>query len=754
MSSEDALKARLQAYEHRESQWKQQLEKAQLEHTQVLNLQQKLTQAGTHLKTLATDNAHLQQQLKEHTSLSGETEKRLKSERDLLAAQLEQQQRTSHSTIELLLQNLTINDNNNDDSTPSSLPDVFDQQQVKQYIEQWVSNSSKQSREKDTIISTLRSEIGQLQAKLEEMVKSTRVSSPVLPVSSISTQTSPSASSNEHISVDYLEQNIKGLINDTESYSIDANSIPPQLLATLEHLRTHLQTLVDTQQANALQTADESKELKRQITQLQMNVNELSEEKEQWLSDKEDLETQLENNRGKDHDIQLKLEQATKENRQHQEQLDQLRLDHRLLLDKTKEYEEKLASSSIASTSATAEVQKYQEELAKAQAERQSLLDKIKELEEKLGTSEKARQQSQEQVERLQQEHQALLDKISHIKDTLAPRLEADKQLRVKVTELTAELDQTKQHLEEMRSTMVARDEESSRQLENKERHLYQLQVRFEKLQAEKEELDISTMQLDARCHQLEDQKSAVMAELDRIKKQMADELHSSASERASLENLQSVLEEFQTIKDAEIRAAVEHIERQLEVAKKSWMEYEERARLAETALEQYQHDEAKTPQYEREIKEKNLLIGKLRHEAIILNEHLVEAMRRLKEESNESNVDRQLITNLIVGFFSAPRGDRKRFDILTIIASVLQLTDEQKEQVGLIRMKNNNGQQSNSPASNTGWQSPRQQQDTEPKESFTDAWISFLLKESNKRKPNAPSSPSPSSPPSDQHDI
>lgn len=64
----------------------------------------------------------------------------------------------------------------------------------------------------------------------------------------------------------------------------------------------------------------------------------------------------------------------------------------------------------------------------------------------------------------------------------------------------------------------------------------------------------------------------------------------------------------------------------------------------------------AKTQQYEREIKEKNLLIGKLRHEgkacyfdsvteymitAIILNEHLVEAMRRLKEESSENNVDR-----------------------------------------------------------------------------------------------------------------
>jgi hypothetical protein len=107
------------------------------------------------------------------------------------------------------------------------------------------------------------------------------------------------------------------------------------------------------------------------------------------------------------------------------------------------------------------------------------------------------------------------------------------------------------------------------------------------------------------------------------------------------------------------MQAAVEHIERQLDVAKKSWVEYEERAHVAEvnqlvidricsytdvsckTALAKYQKDVGKTQKYEQEIKEKNLLIGKLRHEAIILNEHLVEAMRKLKEETSDNNVDR-----------------------------------------------------------------------------------------------------------------
>lgn len=45
---------------------------------------------------------------------------------------------------------------------------------------------------------------------------------------------------------------------------------------------------------------------------------------------------------------------------------------------------------------------------------------------------------------------------------------------------------------------------------------------------------------------------------------------------------------EHPVAKDAEVRAAVEHIERQLEVAKKSWAEYQERARVAEVKKSLY----------------------------------------------------------------------------------------------------------------------------------------------------------------------
>jgi hypothetical protein len=147
----EALRARLQAYEHREAQWKQHLEKAQLEHTQLQTYQQKLTQAGTHLKTLATDNNRLQQQLDERTASLEQVKQQLQKEQDDLTAQLDYQKKDNHSTIEFLLQHLHLDEDgggrdssdkdaiqtsSSSSSTPAvSLPDVTDPEQVRRYIE-------------------------------------------------------------------------------------------------------------------------------------------------------------------------------------------------------------------------------------------------------------------------------------------------------------------------------------------------------------------------------------------------------------------------------------------------------------------------------------------------------------------------------------------------------------------------------------------------------------------------------------------
>ncbi|RIA95772.1 hypothetical protein C1645_451563 [Glomus cerebriforme] len=122
--------------------------------------------------------------------------------------------------------------------------------------------------------------------------------------------------------------------------------------------------------------------------------------------------------------------------------------------------------------------------------------------------------------------------------------------------------------------------------------------------------------------------------------------------ESESLANLQNVLEEFEAAKQSEIREAVEGIQMRLSTATKELVEFKERALLAENQLTQIKDEIGKTLQYEKEIKEKNLLIGKLRHEAVILNGHLTEALRRMREESSENNVDKLVCLCTLFYFF------------------------------------------------------------------------------------------------------
>jgi hypothetical protein len=70
----------------------------------------------------------------------------------------------------------------------------------------------------------------------------------------------------------------------------------------------------------------------------------------------------------------------------------------------------------------------------------------------------------------------------------------------------------------------------------------------------------------------------------------------------------------------------------------------------------------------------------------VILNEHLTESLRRLRANTSDSSVDGKLITNLLIQFLNTPRQDTKRFEMLSLIASVLHWGDEDRERAGLQR--------------------------------------------------------------------
>jgi chromosome segregation ATPase len=129
----------------------------------------------------------------------------------------------------------------------------------------------------------------------------------------------------------------------------------------------------------------------------------------------------------------------------------------------------------------------------------------------------------------------------------------------------------------------------------------------------------------------------------------------------------------------------------------------------------------------ENTLKEKQLLIGKLRHETITLNEHLNKAMKLIKKESGKETVDRELVSNLFISFLQIPRGDTKKFEVLQLLANFLDWDDDKRRHAGLISSTNYKS------SSNSVVEVPRpdRQNSHSNSQSFVSLWTEFLEKES-----------------------
>ena len=69
--------------------------------------------------------------------------------------------------------------------------------------------------------------------------------------------------------------------------------------------------------------------------------------------------------------------------------------------------------------------------------------------------------------------------------------------------------------------------------------------------------------------------------------------------------------------------------------------EAQDTASRATKDLDSLQKELERLSPMENEVKEKNLLIGKLRHEAVVLNEHLIKALKQVKRGKADDTIDR-----------------------------------------------------------------------------------------------------------------
>jgi len=287
------------------------------------------------------------------------------------------------------------------------------------------------------------------------------------------------------------------------------------------------------------------------------------------------------------------------------------------------------------------------------------------------------------------------------------------------------EVDKLKKEVERLRAHLLeANDSQTTEQL-SLESHINQLET---ELHASKQLADSYKLELDGIKAKTGDKD----LELDAAKEQVKKWKEEWQNQSTALENLQTVLEQFSACKnspawtnelvakEAEIGFATDSLKSQLSKANLDLEHFKSRALAAEKQVEAQRGVSVETLQ--AELAEKNGVIGKLRHDVIVIQNHLNESLKRLKESSDNSvsSMDRRILTNLFVQFLSLPPRDTKRSEILKIMSEMLSFSDSEKEKVGLVRPRDKLAR-----TGSDGVTSP-----VEQAEKFTELWVEFLMRE------------------------
>ncbi|KAK9898918.1 hypothetical protein P389DRAFT_193931 [Cystobasidium minutum MCA 4210] len=389
-----------------------------------------------------------------------------------------------------------------------------------------------------------------------------------------------------------------------------------------------------------------------------------------------------------------------------------------------------------------------------------------------------------EERDTFQSQYRGLLGKLSNMRTTLGDKLRQDaEELDRKdqqIGSLQAENDDLQATIETLKSELIASNEEGDRlhtqveqlrlraddsaknvldEVAGREAQLREVTEDLERCRLEREDWENQAMKERVERERLETSLHAVGREFATIKLEKHQLKEERDREAEAAQNLHVVLEEFQAAKDREIRATLGDMQVQVQSLTKSLHEYKQRAHAAETRLSTTQSDSERVLALQQEVKEKNLLIGKLRHEAVILNEHLTEALRRLKKDASENNVDRRLVTNVLLTFFNTPRADAKRFEMLQLLSSILSWSDDEREKAGLQRVGGASSSGNVMPGKpNISMGSSRRRAMSRVKgkgpedaggaeegleQSFSNLWVEYLLRESNQGGSAETASPS-----------
>ncbi|MCJ1475388.1 hypothetical protein MMC13_004050 [Lambiella insularis] len=343
---------------------------------------------------------------------------------------------------------------------------------------------------------------------------------------------------------------------------------------------------------------------------------------------------------------------------------------------------------------------------------RKSLEDIQVKHEADLGAIKEQLEDTRGEKDQAESQYRNLLGKVNTIRSQLGERLKADAEDLSQARSRIEDLEEQNHNLQEQNGTREAELAKLAEDGEQQSKELSSLRNRLNLSQHNwsREKEDLLQREASAK-EEFESAKQAmqdweVLAMEERsIHETLAERVsdledqissHREAYEKAAAERdsqsltvdgLQRALQEIQEARKMELREIVENTQSQLEDLRKQLQEAQKTSTESTKALEIAKAELVRALPFEVEVKEKNLLIGKLRHEAVILNDHLTKALRKEKKKGKpEDSIDKQLISNFFLQFLALERSDPKKFQILQIMSGLLSWSDEQREQAGLAR--------------------------------------------------------------------
>ncbi|KAG9775180.1 GRIP domain-containing protein [Exophiala dermatitidis] len=337
-----------------------------------------------------------------------------------------------------------------------------------------------------------------------------------------------------------------------------------------------------------------------------------------------------------------------------------------------------------------AEIETIQTELAETQAEKesaeeqyQSLLGKVNTIRSQLGERLKA---DAEDLAQARTQIEELEEQKSELQERYTARSAEVEELTARNQELTTKVAEQSKELSSLRNRMTLAQQNWLKEKEELVEQEAYMREEFENAKQAMHDWEVLAMEERTVRRDLTDRNADLEEQVSTLKEAYEKAVGERDINAATVDGLQKALHEIQTVRKQELKELVEASQKEQDDLRAQLQELQTKHDATLVELEQTKKELERALPFEKEVKEKNLLIGKLRHEAVILNDHLTKALRFLKKGKPEDNVDRQIVTNHFLQFLALDRADPKKFQVLQLIAALLGWTEEQREQAGLAR--------------------------------------------------------------------